>query len=121
MRGRVRGSEHDRSWKAWTLGPSNPWTLPRHQCSSVFQILPPHPQRRRAAQHERALPLLGRALAIEVGKPPQQRGYDDLRLDARQRCAETEVGAVPEGQMMIVLAAKIESIGIGEMRRIAVG
>ena len=62
----------------------------------VIFSLPPHAQRGRAAQHHRSLPLPRRALAVEVGKAPQQGRDRDLRLDARQRGAEAEVGAVAE-------------------------
>ena len=60
-------------------------------------------------------------LAFEVGKSAEERIHGDLRLDARERRAETEVDAVTERQMIVVFAAEIEPIGIREATRVAIG
>ena len=55
------------------------------------------------------------------GKAPQQSPDRDLRFHAGQRHAGAGVNAGGESEMAIGLAADVEAIGIGKLRRIAVG
>jgi len=52
-----------------------------------------------------------RALAGQIGKLSEQAVDGDLRLDARERAAETEEGSVAECEMMIVGPREVEPVG----------
>src|SRR5262249_57930918 len=80
-----------------------------------------HRQALHPAQRERVNPLEPLRRQLQPGEPGEDAREGDLRLEPCQRRAETEVGAVAESQMAVVVALNIEAVGIGEAARVAVG
>ena len=59
--------------------------------------------------------------SLEVGQALDQRGEDQLGFETRELRAEAMMDAAAERHRPDVLAADIERVGIGVLRRIAVG
>src|SRR5262250_837558 len=78
---------------------------------------------------QRAQSPQGQALAVlrpvrgqrQLGPPLEQRVDGDLALDAREGGAEAEVDSPPEGDVTVVRARDVETIGVGELSGITVG
>ena len=58
---------------------------------------------------------------LEVGNAREKFGERNLCLQSRQRRAEAEVNALPEGDMRVWITRDIEAIGILERLWIAIG
>src|SRR5436309_1370390 len=80
-----------------------------------------HRQDLQAAESKVRPPDEGRGLESEVGHAAQHRPEGDLPLDPRERRAEAEVSGPAEGEVTVVLAGNVETIGVGEALGIAVG
>jgi len=68
----------------------------------------------------RELPLRRLIAARDRGEPVEHSIEHDLRLDPRQRRAETIVDAGTEAEVFALVAVERKSLGIREHRRIAI-
>src|SRR5215469_8130182 len=81
-------------------------------------------KRRETAENDAWLPLeitfsiVGQS---QLWQAASDCGERDLGLQFRQRCSQTEMNAVPEGDLPVLGAADVEPVGIGELVRIMVG
>src|SRR5260370_20553562 len=76
-------------------------------------------QMARPAQ-DRAAPVGGRVVD-EAGaiQAAGELGQRDLRLDPGERCAEADVHAAAEAEVLIVLAGRVKVVGVAEALRVA--
>src|SRR6266568_3748422 len=77
---------------------------------------------RAQAPQGQALAVLGRVRGQgQLRHPLQQRIDGDLPLDAREGGAEAEVNSPAEGDVTIVRARDVETVGVGKLGRVTVG
>ena len=68
------------------------------------------------------MPRLSRlAGQVQVGERREQRGQRLDQLHPRQRSAQAEVHPGAEGEVRVRVAGRVEDVGVGEHRRVAVG
>src|SRR6185503_8776611 len=95
--------EHRPSFRAWSC--AHPFAT---RLDPRRQLLP--------AAHRRRTRHLGRIMIdLPVGPARQYLFEGDTALESSETCAETEVGAVAEAQVVDVLARHVQTIGVREL------
>src|SRR5947209_13181184 len=64
---------------------------------------------------------VGFGRAVQLGKAAQEGGEGDARFQAGQRRTQTKVNAVPEGEVLVRIAAQGETVRAGENLLVAIG